>query len=127
MEGRGRGGLYLEPAVELVGEGEAVGRRWGLGSVVGDFLQAFPDGGGVAIRQLLLQPICVAMFSLLHCFSKSVLSPFEQITIPTMPGRHLLLPQPFKRRGEPGLVVVNKDKQGVYHTHTSYISMSLTC
>lgn len=38
---RGSVGSVGEPAIELtelVGEGEAVGRRWGLGSAVGNFL-----------------------------------------------------------------------------------------
>lgn len=79
--------------IELIGEGEAVGRLWGLGSIICDLSEAFPDGGGIPFRQLMLQSLHVAMFLLLHRLCEPVLGLPKPVTITTAPGRFFFPPQ----------------------------------
>ena len=69
MEEKGWGEpVFLEPAVEfveLICEGEVVRRLRGPWFVVGDGLEASPDGGGVPLSELLTEKRCFASFTAL--------------------------------------------------------------
>lgn len=92
----GAWGHLFEPAVELIeliGEGEAVGHLWGLGSIICDLFEAFPDGEGIPFRQLVLQSLRIAMFRLLHRFGEPVLGLPKQVIVPAVPGCLFFPPQ----------------------------------